>query len=106
MVAPGRGWTTATMVSPPALVREAHHGVSKDVIIFCDNAFYLGGVDLFAAGDDEVFKVVHDIEVAVLVLISQIAGVEPACGIRLLRHLKGCPNNLWPRWVRAPTAHR
>ena len=43
-----------------------------------DRAFDFGGINILAAGDDHVLHPVMDEEIAVLVEITRIAGMDPA----------------------------
>jgi hypothetical protein len=42
-----------------------------------ENRFNLGGIDIFAAGNNEVTAPIYDVEVPFAVEIAQIAGMKP-----------------------------
>ena len=62
----------------PPRVRDADQRHLGDLGVRGQDVLDLGAVDVLAAGDDHVLLAVDDVEVAVLVLAHQVAGVEPA----------------------------
>ena len=45
---------------------------------FIDAVFDFARIDVFTVDDDEVFQAVYDVDVAVFIHVSQVAGSEPA----------------------------
>ena len=59
---------------------------------FIDAVFDFARIDVFAVDDDEVFQAVYDVDVAVFIHVSQVAGFEPAVfGEDLLRFFRLVP---------------
>ncbi len=59
------------------LVRHADHGGVNHVVVADQGALHLLGIDVEAAREDHVLLAVGDIEIAVVVPMAQITGVQP-----------------------------
>lgn len=66
---------------PPARVGNAEDHGARDARDGLDDALDLGGVDVFAAGDDEVGAAGEDVEAALFIEGAEVAGIEPGGGV-------------------------
>src|SRR6185312_3813680 len=57
-------------------------------------AFDFGGIDILAAGDDQIRAAIEDVKIAVCVEIAQISGTEPA----ILQCLSRCVRPIGVTW--------
>ena len=62
----------------PSLVRSPDHGGLRDGFVLVQHALDLGAGDVLAARHDHVLQPIDDVQIAVLVLHPDVAGVEPA----------------------------
>ena len=69
----------------PPLVGAPDDGGLDHRLVLVEHPLDLGAGDVLAAGHDHVLEPVDDVEVAVVVLHADVAGVEPAAGERLAR---------------------
>ncbi len=75
----------------PALVGQPEDGHLADGRVAHEDLLDLDRVDVLAAGDDHVLLAVDERDVAVLVDLAEVAGVEPAAAERLGRRLRQHP---------------
>src|SRR5215210_6013729 len=75
----------------PVLIRDTYRDGLGHVGVLEEDLFHLARVDVVAGSQDHIFLPVHDVEVAVLVHLRDVAGVQPAvfegC-CRLLGHVE------------------
>src|SRR5215204_6932864 len=64
--------------SPELRVGDGHHHGLFDALEHRENLLYLLGLDVLPAGDEEVVLAAQDAQVAALVQLAEVAGVEPA----------------------------
>ena len=98
----------------PALVGTADDGGLDHRLVLVEHPLDLGAGDVLAAGDDHVLEPIDDVDVAVVVLHADVAGVEPAAGERrrrglgiapvALEHLRAAEDDLAPLARRAADA--
>jgi hypothetical protein len=62
----------------PVGVRKADDGALGDGGMEGDGVLDLSRIDVLATGDDHVLEAVDDVEVALIVEVSAVAGVHPA----------------------------
>jgi hypothetical protein len=62
----------------PLLVGKAYDGNLGDRLMVEEDFLYFASRDLDAAGVDNVFDPVHDVEVALIVEVAEVPGMEPA----------------------------
>ncbi len=73
-----------------AIVGQTDDGHVLDLVVGTQKIFDLHGVNVFAAGDDDIFFAVDQIDESVFVALCHVAGVEPAllddfpCGVVVL----------------------
>ena len=88
----------------------ADHARLADQRAGLERGFEVGRRDVLAArGDDELLLAVDDLQVAVVVELADVAGVEPAVGVEHLGRLLGCVrgsprNTLPPRQSTSPSS--
>src|SRR5690606_33020248 len=72
----------------PVRVRLAHHRGLHDVVVLRQHAVHLGRVDVQATGDDHVLGPAGDVDVTLVVVLRQVAGVQPPAGQCRLRGVR------------------
>ena len=72
----------------PTIMRHRDHGGDADRIVTVQDFFYLDRRDVLAAGNDDVFRPVLELNVAVRVDHPEVSRVEPPARESLLRGLR------------------
>src|SRR5262249_20210692 len=67
----------------PARLRPADHLTLADAPQLAQHPLHLGGIDVLAAGDDDVLDAVLEPEAALRIALGDVAGAKPAAGKRL-----------------------
>ena len=91
VVAPALNTTYATGTSPQRSSGRPTTAASTTDVVLVEHALDLGAGDVLTAGHDHVLEPVDDVEVAVVVLHADVAGVEPAAGERRARRVGIAP---------------
>jgi hypothetical protein len=81
--------TTATPTFAEVGVRHADHRALGHAGHVVEVALDLGGIDVVAAADDQVLAAADDGDVAALVHLADVAGLEPAVGGELFGVFSG-----------------
>src|SRR5947209_20401683 len=93
-MAPGGGGDEGDHLLAVAGIRAADHCRHLDCGMLEQGVLDIAGVDVEATTDDQVLLAVDDEQVAVLVEIAEIAGVQPAVTQRLAAGLGRTPVSL------------
>src|SRR5215831_14110680 len=79
----GRRFNESHHLGAEPLVRHAYDGAARDELAACEGVLNFLGKDVLAAADDHVVDAADDVELAILVELSEIAGTVPAALDRL-----------------------
>src|SRR5690242_9330410 len=75
----------------PARIRPADHATVDDIRMFDQHALDLGGVDVLAAGDDQIILALQHPEIAVVIAPGDVPGMVPAVLQRVPRRVRISP---------------
>src|SRR5947209_17187618 len=79
----------------PALRRYADHGDFGDVGMTVNRVLDFGGINIFAAGNDHVLHAIVDVEVALVIEVTGVAGAQPTVFVdRCRRRIRLIPISL------------